>query len=294
MMHSDLVEACWTEDHWNRITAVVTEEAQRARVAAQLLPVVGPLDPSTVAVPNFTLNSPPQPKTGRLRVNSDPNLYITTIAINVYLKTVDVADPDLSAALIMFRRAANWIARIEDALIFSGPQVNAAGRPIGAGGIPRVYDLTGRRPTQGIFWPAVGPGRGRFMTKVAAKGNPGVNVVNAVVKAADQLDRRGQLGPFACVLGDDLFEIICTPTPNMVLPRDRILPFLAGPLIRSSAVARNWGALIATSGNPVELVVASDVSVRFLQTTLEPRFVFRVSERIALRVHEDAAIELIG
>jgi predicted GIY-YIG superfamily endonuclease len=31
-MHSDLVELGWTEEHFNRIDAVVTEEAQKARV----------------------------------------------------------------------------------------------------------------------------------------------------------------------------------------------------------------------------------------------------------------------
>jgi hypothetical protein len=51
---------------------------------------------------------------------------------------------------------------------------------------------------------------------------------------------------------------------------------------------------MASSGRPIEVVVASDISVRFLQTTLEPRFVFRVSERIALRVSQDDAIEIIN
>jgi uncharacterized linocin/CFP29 family protein len=76
----------------------------------------------------------------------------------------------------------------------------------------------------------------------------------------------------------------------MVLPRDRILPFLSGPLLRSSAFATNHGAVVALNGNPIELVVASDISVRYLQTTLEPRYVFRVSERVALRVKEADAI----
>jgi uncharacterized linocin/CFP29 family protein len=292
-MHNDLVESGWTEDHWNRITSVVTEEAQRARVAAQLLPVSGPLDPSTVAVPNFTFSAvgnPAPPPPALLDINSDPDLFITTIAVNVPLRSVEVADSDLNAALVKFRRAANYIARLEDALVLNGPLTNRAGAPVGALGLPLVYDIAGRWPTQGIFWPA--PGRRRSVTAIA--GRTGNDVVNSIIQAIERLDGRGQLGPFACILGDRLFRQICNPTPNLVLPRDRVLPFLGGPLLRSSAVAPGWGAVMASSGRPIEVVVASDISVRFLQTTLVPRFVFRVSERIALRLSQDDAIEIIN
>ncbi|HEX3770565.1 MAG TPA: hypothetical protein VHV30_06870, partial [Polyangiaceae bacterium] len=81
--------------------------------------------------------------------------------------------------------------------------------------------------------------------------------------------------------------------PNLVLPRDRVLPFLGGPLLRSSAIHPIYGVIVALSGSPIEVVVATDVSVRYLQTSLEPRFVFRVSERIALRIKDDAAIGIL-
>jgi hypothetical protein len=52
--------------------------------------------------------------------------------------------------------------------------------------------------------------------------------------------------------------------------------------------------VVALSGNPIEIVVACDIGVRFLQTTLEPRYVFRVSERVALRIKEFSAICLLA
>src|SRR5688572_12184235 len=112
-MHNDLLELGWTEEQWNRICSTVSEEAQKARVAAQLLPVVGPEDPTLVAVPPYTLTNPatpgqqqfpktppvaPQPAQ-RLSVDSDPTLNLTTIAINVELRAHEVADPELKAAL---------------------------------------------------------------------------------------------------------------------------------------------------------------------------------------------------
>jgi uncharacterized linocin/CFP29 family protein len=294
----------WTEDQWNQIVSTVTDEAQRARVAAQLLPVSGPESPDTVAVPNFTLESsqsdpyvfPPNAfgRSQRLSVDSDPVLFLTTIAINIQLRTTEMADPELKAALVMFRRAANHIARIEDALVFNGRPPNAP--PVfGLKGIPKVFSISGggSAGVPGIFRP-LGTSR-KYVNIVrtlagTARGQP---IVNAVVDAIDQLEQSAQLGPYACVLGHELFEDVCDPTANLVLPRDRILPFLQGPLLRSSAVPTNWGAVVALSGNPVEIVVASDIAVNFLQVTPEPRFVFRVSERVAVRIKDGDAIALL-
>jgi hypothetical protein len=307
-MHSDLVDLGWTEEHWNRICTAVTEEAQKGRIAAQMLPLAGPEDTSTVAIPNFTLqfapNAPPPPL--RLAVNSDPSLHITSLAINVPLRTHEVSDPDLSAALVMFRRAANYLARLEDLLVFGGrplpntllvPRVPFAPLP--------VWTVTGDGTADGLLLAYSGFGPQRRFTRISAMAPPppappagvapnaGERVINAVIDSINKLDAAGQLGPYACALAPDLFAAICTPTPNLVLPRDRILPFLQGPLVRASAIFKGFGVVVALSANPVELVVASDINVRFLQTTQEPRYVFRVSERVALRIKEHRAIGIL-
>ena len=297
----------WTEEQWNRICTTVTEEAQKARVAAQFLPISGPEDANTIAIPRYTLSDEDnqaytRPPERRLIVDSNPTLYLTTIAINVHLRTHETAAPDLTAALVMFRRAANHIARIEDALVFNGRPGKDKPPPTGLKGIPEVYRVTGDEHVAGIFWPGPraddDPDRRTYLAvdsppagnSYSSRGQP---IVNAVVSAIEKLEGDGQLGPFACVLGHDLFHDVCDPTSSLVLPRDRILPFLDGPLLRSSAIETNWGAVIALSGSPVEIVVASDVCVRFLQTTLEPRSVFRVSERVALRIKEEKAIVVL-
>ena len=43
----------------------------------------------------------------------------------------------------------------------------------------------------------------------------------------------------------------------------------------------------------MEIVVGSDISVRFIQLTPEPRYLFRVSERVALRVKEWSAVAVL-
>ena len=102
----------------------------------------------------------------------------------------------------------------------------------------------------------------------------------------------GHYGPFACVLGNDLYRGVISPDRNsLVLPSDRIIPFLdGGPLLRASTVPRNRGVVVAMAGTPIDLVIAKDVHVSFLQRSLEPRYVLRVSERFVLRIKQPDAI----
>jgi uncharacterized linocin/CFP29 family protein len=298
-MHSDLVERGWTEEHWNRITSAVTEEAQKARVAAQMLPLVGPEDPTTIAVPDFRLGANPNPSpppAQRLTVNSSPNLFLTTIATTVQLRSHEMADPSLKAALGMFRRAAANIARVEDCLMFNGgaPGAMPAAVP------PPVANVTtvacdGAAPLDGLIVlpppppPPPPPYTSRLYERVATL--TGDDIVNAIVAAIGSLDGLGHQAPYAVALGQSLFNEICRPVPgSMVMPRDRILPFLQGPLLRASALPPQAGVVVSLSANPVELVVGSDLSVRFLQSTPEPRYTFRVCERVALRIREFEAI----
>jgi len=307
-MHNDLVELGWTEEHWHRIGSAVTEEAQKARIAAQMLPMVGPEDGSTVAVPRYALNTRllnpdgypedvaallPRVPTNRVGVDSNPDLFLTTIAVNVPLRSHEIADSNLNAALGMFRRAANYIARVEDALVFNGRQPNAA--PAGIVSLPTIYRVTGDGTLAGLVRPL--PGQVRLLQPLLRGAPPpvldGNAVVTAIIDAIGELDEHGHQGPYACALSQDLFELICTPNGNLVMPRDRVLPFLQGPLLRASALQFGYGVVVALSGNPVELVVASDIGVRYLQTTVEPRYVFRVSERVALRIREEDAIAML-
>src|SRR5688572_13589802 len=159
-MHEDLVNLGWSEDHLSRIRTTVAEEAQRARVLAQALPLSGPEDGSTIEVPSYALGAQPNPLNppppSRLTVNSQPNLPIATIAINVQLRSHEVADPNLTAALGMFRRAANYIARIEDALIVNGRLGPNLPPPVGIAGIPPVFTVQGVAGAPGLV-PTLNP-----------------------------------------------------------------------------------------------------------------------------------------
>jgi uncharacterized linocin/CFP29 family protein len=155
--------------------------------------------------------------------------------------------------------------------------------------LPLIWRVTGADSMNGLLDEASELPERR---QVPAPDLPGDRLVADISAAVGQLEATGHLGPFGCVLDQEFFNAVQTPNrESLVLPQDRILPFLGGgALLRSSTLPPRTGLVIASGGAPVDLVVGTDISVKFLQVTLEPRFVFRVYERIRLRVKEAGAI----
>ena len=214
------------------------------------------------------------------------------------MRGAQTADPELTSALDLFRRAANALARLEDAVVFNGlvdfPGAGPGGavvraRPTRDRGSPRASGKSGAGRKSLVSGTPVWR---NAVTIVIDGANDGQNLVSTVSGTIGQLEGRGQFGPFALVLGQRFFQIAQTPDPgSFVLPQDRIIPFLGGgSLLRCSALPAWSGVMIALGGAPVELIVATDMSLQFLQMTLEPRFVFRVFEKIVLRIKELGAI----
>jgi len=284
----------WSEDQMNKVRGVVHDEAMRARVAASFLPLYGPLGADTVTVPANRLDVGPTegggPPPQSMKVVDYDTLRLATLAINVSLKNAQVADPELAAAMVMFRRAADTLARVEDAMIFTGQKGPDEGPKGGIDGVPEIFTVSGGGAYAGLT--EVNPDA--TVTVAGGQGDDGQKVFNAIVDAITHLEGTGHLGPFACVLSRDLFRAITTPIPNsMVLPRDSVLPFLDGPLLRTSAMPDGQGVVVSLQGAPVEIVVPSDISVRYLQTTLDARHVFRVSQKFVLRVKEAKGVVAI-
>ena len=320
-MNDQLVEAGWSDDQWSRITNAVTEEAQRARVAAQMLPVLGPEDRAAVSFSDFRITNPPNPlpvAPFRLDTANVPNHRFTTIAVQVQLRSSEMADPDLQAALVKFRRAANIVARLEDAVAFNDR--TAPGRPMaGVAGIPLVDQVTGGGPPLGDplgFEFGLAPlFNGVAQLTPTAPRNAvivagpfpvipgplqGQAVAQAVVQAMSVLEAAGQNGPFGCALSSYFYDAVYGVNANFVAAKDRLLPMLNGPLLRASALPNNglfgpnpYGVVVALGAGQVALRVASDIGVRFLYATEEPRYLFRVSERIGLRVSDPQAIAVL-
>jgi uncharacterized linocin/CFP29 family protein len=306
MMQDQYAEVGWTENQWSTVLRTVEEEAQKARIGRRFLPIVGPLSPEVTAVPRLLLTTsddPNQPRiaagppptgfvpTHRLEASTDPTLYLATISVLVELPKSQVLDPNLSGALTIFRRAANYIARLEDALIINGQPERDEAPPLVGVQLAAVFRVTGGGANDGLF-PSGGALGARLDVPLGL--GTGTDLVTAVVNATVALEAAGQFGPFHCIFSPQLQSAATAPNASFIMARDRILPHLEGGSVFSSTlVPRDAGAVVATNGNPIELVVGSDICVKFLQTTLEPRWVFRVSERIVLRIKEMQSIAII-
>ena len=240
---------------------------------------------------------------GREQLNIDDRdtIRLATLQVTVPVRNAQMADPELSSALALFRRAANVVARLEDAVVFRGlapdPALGGFAPPGGLVGLPDIWQITGALAARGL-WSRAAPPPQWIRIRLMPAMTRGNRLVGAVSAAIGRLEGNGHFGPFAVVLGQRLFLVAQTPDPaSLVLPQDRIIPFLGGgPLLRSSTLddfSQFSGVVVALGGAPVELVVATDVCLQFLQVTVEPVFFFRVSEKIALRIREpDAIVQL--
>jgi uncharacterized linocin/CFP29 family protein len=280
----------WTDEQWARVNQVIHEEASRARVAATFLPLVGPLPGGTDFVRAEII-----PTDKPLRIQDRDTIQLATLQVKVELRGAQIADPEMRSVLAMFRRAANVLARLEDAVVFWGLDAPDASHKIvpkgGLTGIPDVWEIHGGEEARAGLWQPLGTPGWQWIPVA----NSGQALVAAVSNAVGQLEGHGHFGPFAVVLGQGLFLIAQTPDRDgYVLPQDRIIPFLGGgSLLRSSTLdgySGYSGVVVALGGSPVELVVATDMSLQFLQVTDDPRYLFRVRERIALRIKEADAI----
>jgi uncharacterized linocin/CFP29 family protein len=263
----------WTEDQWARVNQAIQEEAQRARVAATFLTLYGPLPADTDFVRKVEVS-----EAGPLEARDKETIELATLQVQARLRGAQLADPELSSVLSVFRRAGNILARVEDALVFNGLEGAA---PIAADLGVQIAD---GEDSEGLV--PVGADVGPPVTD-------GDSLVTAVASAISALETEGHFGPFAVVLSQDFYVMALQPDPSrpQVTPKDQIVPLLGGgPLLRSSAIADGLGVVVALGGDPIDLVIARDMSLQFLQLTTDPTYVFRVYEKLVLRIKSDKAV----
>jgi uncharacterized linocin/CFP29 family protein len=215
---------------------------------------------------------------GPLDAKDKQTIELATLQIQARLRGAQLADPELGSVLSVFRRAGNILARVEDALVFNGEgRARQIAQTLGAD----IADGQGS------------PGLVAVATPVAPPVTNGDSLVVAVTNAIGKLETDGHFGPFAFVLSQDLFVIAQRPDQNrpQVTPAEQIVPLLGGgPLLRSSAIDNGLGIVVALGGDPIDLVIARDMSLQFLQLTTDPIYVFRVYEKLVLRIKSEKAV----
>jgi uncharacterized linocin/CFP29 family protein len=276
----------WTDRQWSQVSQVITDEATKARVAASVLPILSSVPPSTEVVPRERIQNDGT-------VDDISTIHLIELSVDVKLSRQQVEEPDLGSALLLFRWAANLVARSEDWVTFNGrPSAASKAAFMALEGDPNppprhCLIRGGRFGVEGLL--SQEPERRYTITEHAVK--TGEKLVPVIVEATSVLEERGYLAPFSVVLGNRLFELAYTPANgSLVLPRDRIEPFVGGQLLRSGAIDKTSGVVVSLAGEPVDLVVAVDASPQFLYVDNQARYVFRVFERFAPRIKDPAAV----
>lgn len=284
-----MAELNWTDAQWQRVNDAVTESFTKASVASAFLPTYGPLMGSAEIVRNERLlESAIEAPTISLDTDHEAvNLKLVNLTVRVELSSEQVADETLSNALLAFRRAANILALEEDLVVLNGHR----------------RALEDAEDSQ-YFGNKVGPQKGladlpaRCKFETFPPGLPtteGPDIVTQVVAAIGQLEARSHPGPFACVLGDRLFNSVHTPSEALVLPADRITPQLkGGPLLRSGKLDPKTGIVVSLAANAVDIVVGTPPVAQFLQRQANARYLFRVYERFVLRIRDANKLPVAG
>lgn len=298
----------WTEAQWNRVNSAITEEFTKASVAGACLPCYGPVGASMEAVSKQQLtNDTNNPSI--IKVSDNETTPFWTIQTYVHLNSQQVADENLSTALFAFKRAANRLARTEDFIVFMGYDTEKKS-------VPNLFRLTKqdlpeaqegirdfvaneKHAAEGLFnhkgVVAISIPKPSSMQGQPQLADNGARLVTTIADAISTLEDNGYPGPFACVLGRNLFLDAQTPNQgSLVLPADRITPMLGRPLLRSGNMAKNQGIVASSCGESLDIVVATPPKAQFLQVNEKAKYVFRVYERFVLRIKDAKAVVSIG
>jgi hypothetical protein len=264
----------WTGEQWARVNWVIHEETTRARLAATFLPVYeyGPF---------------PQGSDGdqaSIAIEGGKTIRLATLQVPIVFEEAEIADPGMYSVLSSLRRAANMLGHLEEAIVFNGQAGTDQGPAHGAP--PGDWKVLGGEQSRGLFvddaYRVVYPHEGISHREI--------------VHAISQLEFGGHFGPFTVALSNSLFIRFHTPNPHSLMPpKEFVIPLLGGgSLLRSSTLPEDHGLVAALGGAPAELIMATDVSLQFVQLTSNRQFRFRLYESMALHVKAKEAIVVLS
>src|SRR6476620_2588244 len=202
-MTTDNPQVPWTDEQWARVNKAVQEEASRVRIAATFLPLLGPLPGDT----DFVRKELILPDA--ITIQDRDVIQLATLQVRVTVRGAQMADPEMTSVLALFRRAANVLARLEDAVVFRGLEEDAAynatfpgqyrfAPPIDVGPpFPnRVWEITGGQVSPGLWRHRAAQHVAGIPQAANIQGPPRLDLVVAIADAIGRLEAQGHFGPF--------------------------------------------------------------------------------------------------
>jgi uncharacterized linocin/CFP29 family protein len=280
----------WGQELWDRIDQAVHAEAQRAKVAAKFLPMVGPIGEAlTVAADRIDEDT--------MTVQEGDYIPVLEIWAEFGLTKPQVEQEErLGTAVTLATRATNLLAQAEDLLIFQGAaavrhvlfrnnrvrlrtQPNAVAR-LTAAANEEVVRAAVRIPANGDP-PEADRVRWRYSELIAS----------GVARAYATLQSQGHYGPYALVLHTDPYADTFEPLANtLIMPADRIKPLVAAGFHGTGTLPERTGVLVSLGGNTMDLVMGVAPTTAVMQEDSNGLWRLRVLERFALRLKDSSAV----
>jgi uncharacterized linocin/CFP29 family protein len=290
-----LAQLGWPQQVGDSIDQGVQEEGQRTRVARKAIPVYLS---DALNVPADTVSI------GASALSVDEGTVVplieTWVEFTLTEKQVQL-ETSLGTAQTLARRAANLLAQAEDVIVFQG---FTAGKSLPV--VPAVVQVRGDSADGLLAKATVNPvvdvdpekrsggGGGSSGTGAGATAGVttyGLHTFEAVTKAISELLSQGYGGGYALVLQADLYADTFAPVKDTLnTTRDLIVPLVDAGFYGTGTLPAKTGVIVSQWGDPIDLVVGTDATAAFMQESPEGLYVFRVYERFALRVMDNASI----
>jgi uncharacterized linocin/CFP29 family protein len=274
----------WTRETWDDIDKAVWDEMQRVAVAAKFLPLHGPLPEALTA----TSDAIGVDDENRWLIDEATVAPLFEIWSEFALTPQQVAtEPELRSARTLAIRAANFVARAQDAAIFQGDAALAAD-PLFTGG-----DVSFRSGPAGKGLLGAVDADRTLSVESPEAGAPrfGERTFAAVAEGYARLQDLGHYGPYALILDDGPYGDAFAPAPGtLTLPADRIQPLVAAGFYGTGTLPEASGVLLSLGGDTMDLVVGRDATARFMFEDDAGKFRFRVLTRFALRLKDRSAV----
>jgi hypothetical protein len=251
-----------------------------------------------------------------LAVDDVTTVPLTEIRVRFVLDWQQLSTTDLTTPLYIVRKNAQAYCRLEDRLMLLGQGADPDQFPfppppgpgvvgvLGVPGVPGIPAVAGVPGVLGVVGAEVERGRVNSgllgADKIYARSN---DIYAGVAAGLFRLENDAVVGPWAIVMGTDLFDQADITQPGFVdSPRRRIESLLGTKAYRTSLLPK-WTAILigqaATAAEfsrsvepigPVDRAVALEPQLRFLRTDNIGRYEFMIVGSLALRVKDKAGI----
>ena len=278
----------WSPETWQEIDKAVLDAVGAIRVAQRVFPAS--TEGNGQYVPDDTINR----AGGKLSIPEGETKPYVELSVDFALTDTQIEnEPTLHTGRTLAMQAAKTLAQAEDRAFFEGNSAFTA--PRGGGGRLQVTDIrvanaktigTGLLNLPNIHTEPVPP--------LAAAGTWGENAFAAVVKGISHLTGKNQPGPYALILGLDVYADAFAPVgATLTTTADRLTPLLTGGFLVTGAIPNQTGLLASLGGQPTTLFVGQDAITAFTQEDVNGNSQLRVFERVQIVPREaDAFVKL--